>query len=257
MFNLGLKTPADLPGWRTNHAVRFWWAHYVSPLLVLLLLQSLGVLSLPALLGLSVCILAGTGTSSVPMALAVGAKPGAVSSRLVVSAVVALVSIPLVTFLLMDNRQALQQALLVLAVLLFAVGLPWVLGQWCSRHQHVPAPWRTRLEAAGNWSVVLLIVFVAVRELPKLPQHWDLAAASSLLVVTLCVGGLWAEGQKGLAITALIRNLTLSILVLSSLNTDPEAFTAMSVFGAVMYLAAIPLNRWSRRRLQASAEVIA
>ncbi|MCQ8896765.1 hypothetical protein NQT62_10010 [Limnobacter humi] len=229
----------------------------MSPLLLLMLLHTVGVLSQPALLGLSVCILAGTGTSSVPMALAVGANPMGVSSRLMVSAVVALLFIPFTTFWLMESPEALHQAALVLAVLLFAVGLPWVLGQWFARQNRPSAAWRARLDAAGNWSVLALIVLVAVRELPKLSQHWDLAAVSLLLVFVLCVGGIWAEGKKGLAITALIRNLTLSILVLNSLNTDSEAFTAMSVFGALMYLAAIPLNRWSRRKMQSVAEVIA
>lgn len=227
-------------------------AHYALPLLTVLLLYWLELLDVPQSLGLAVCVLAGTGTSAVPWALREGASGGAISHRLAVGAVVALICLPLTALAYATPDAALQRFVLTALIMAGAMWLPWLLGRRLARRQ-LSAAAASLLGRAATLSVLALILLIAWRELPRLPEQPALLAACVLLVLVQGTGGAVLDAATGLATTAVIRNLTLATVVLMVGDHAGTAMTALAAFGVVMYLGVWPTSLLARHWRQQRA----
>lgn len=246
MLNLGLKTPVFPKGIWAQHGLAFALGHYALPLLALYLMYHWTWLSLAGFAGLSVCMLSGIGTSAVPMALRNGTRPEALSGRLVLSSGIALVTVPVFTVWVHPPEHPSLQIALVFGVLMGVVWLPWQVGRMASHRQALSPVTCRWIERTGNWTVIALVSVVAWRELPKLPEQPELVLACGLLTAVLSAGGLVLDRKNGMISTAIVRNLTLTILVLTNWDIGPEALTALSAYGVLMYMAVWPAIRLGR-----------
>ena len=254
LLHLGAHAPLQdaAPSSRPGRA--FWFAHYIMPLAVVVLLSQWGVINSHERLGLIVCVLSGMGTSAVPMALRDGASAHAMTRRLAQGAMIALVALPLAFLGLTGQDQGLTAALarfaLTALVLVGALWVPWRLGQWLARQAWFTTRTFAALGRVATLSVIALILLVAWHELPRLPEHPWLLAACTLLVITLGLGGALLDANTGLATTGVVRNLTLATLVLAIDVHTMESLTALAAFGALMYLGVWPTS-WLARQVRA------
>lgn len=242
MVHLGAKDQAQFstPSARSNMA--FYLSHYAAPLAVVWLLHGSGVVASQESYGLAVCVLSGVGTSAVPWALRDGASADAVSRRLALGAAVALICLPLISLAHASQGQALAHFAATASILIGAMWLPWRVGRWLAQRMRLSPSWLASLGKAATLSVVTLILLVAWRELPRLPERPWLIAAGFLLVVAQGIGGALLDARTGLATTAVVRNLTLATLVLVASSETPGSLTALAAFGTLMYIAVWPTS---------------
>lgn len=253
MLYLGAQAQSQQGDVLPRARLGFYLVHYLAPLLAVLLMYQLGLLEMAHSLGLTLCIVAGIGTSAVPWALRDGASAAAVSARLALGALLALLALPLVALLFAAPESAAQRLAVTALVVAGAMWLPWQLGRLGVRRGWLAEPALRRLGRAATLSVLALIVLVAWRELPRLPEQPGLLLGCLLLVMVQGIGGALLDARTGLATTAVIRNLTLATLVIISSSEAAEAMTALAAFGALMYLGVWPTSRlaaWVRRTRQ-------
>lgn len=222
------------------------WA-YALPTLFILLLQQLGMIDRLASLGLLICLLSGCGTSGAALARNTGTASGSVVALMVASAAIAIMTMPLATLMLLGGQEAAISAFVVLVALVLAQWLPFQLGlAWFHRHAASPAL-AGNLERLASLSVLLLIALIAWRELPRLPEHPDIAFAAAALALLLGLVSRRATApHQGLESMVVIRNLTAATLVASQLSAAASVMTALCAFGVVMYPVAL-LQVWRAR----------
>ncbi|MEK6788465.1 MAG: hypothetical protein AABY68_05900 [Pseudomonadota bacterium] len=222
------------------------WA-YALPTLLILLLQYLGLIDRLASLGLLICLLSGCGTSGAALARKTGTASSSVVALMIASAAIAIITLPLATLMLLGGKEAAVSAFIVLAALVLAQWLPFQLGlAWFRRHAASPAL-AGNLERIASLSVLLLIALIAWRELPRLPEHPDIAFAAAALAVLLGLVSRRATApHQGLDSMVVIRNLTAATLVASQLSAAASVMTALCAFGVVMYPVAM-LQVWRTR----------
>ncbi|PAU89417.1 hypothetical protein CK507_00610 [Pseudomonas sp. WN033] len=243
MMYLGAQAKAQAGHPAARQGPAFYGVHYVAPLLVILLMHRFGLVELSHSLGLALCVLAGTGTSAVPWALRDGASAAAISARLAVGAMVALVTLPLVALAFAAPEDALQRLGITALVMAGVMWLPWQLGRFATAKGWLSPRGLSMLGKAATLSVVALIVLVAWRELPRLPEQPGLLAACLVLVMVQGMGGALLDARTGLATTAVIRNLTLATVVIVTSSSAADAMTALAAFGTLMYLGVWPTSQ--------------
>jgi predicted Na+-dependent transporter len=219
------------------------WA-YALPTSFILLLQYFAFIDHLASLGLLICLLSGCGTSGAALARKTGTASSSVVALMVASAAIAIVTLPLVTLVLLGGHEASISAFVVLASLILAQWLPFQLGlAWFQRHP-VSLSLAANLERMASLSVLVLIVLIAWRELPRLPDQPQIAAAAAGLAILLGLVSHQATApHKGLNSMVVIRNLTAATLVASQLTVAETVMTALCAFGVVMYPVAL-LQVW-------------
>ncbi len=222
------------------------WA-YALPTLLILLLQYLGLTDRLTSLGLLICLLSGCGTSGAALARNTGTASGSVVALMIASAAIAIITLPLATLALLGGEEAAISAFIVLAALVLAQWLPFQLGlAWFRRHAASPAL-AGNLERLASLSVLMLIALIAWRELPRLPEHPDIAFAAAALTLLLGLVSRRATApHQGLESMVVIRNLTAATLVASQLSGAASVMTALCAFGVVMYPVAL-LQVWRAR----------
>ena len=222
------------------------WA-YALPTLFILLLQYLHLIDHLASLGLLICLLSGCGTSGAALARNTGTASGSVVALMIASAAIAIVTLPLATLTMLGGEEAATSAFIVLAALVLAQWLPFQLGlAWFRRHAASSAL-AGNLERMASLSVLMLIALIAWRELPRLPEHPDIAFAAAALALLLGLVSRRATApHQGLESMVVIRNLTAATLVASQLSAAASVMTALCAFGVVMYPVAL-LQVWRAR----------
>ena len=170
------------------------WA-YALPTLFILLLQYLDLIDHLASLGLLICLLSGCGTSGAALARNSGTASGSVVALMIASAAIAIVTLPLATLTMLGGEEAATSAFIVLAALVLAQWLPFQLGlAWFRRHAASSAL-AGNLERMASLSVLMLIALIAWRELPRLPEHPDIAFAAAALALLLGLADQRAQVQ--------------------------------------------------------------
>lgn len=222
------------------------WA-YALPALLILLLHGIGLIDRLASLGLLICLLSGCGTSGAALARNTGTASSSVVALMVASAAIAILAMPLATLMLLGGQEAAVSAFVVLVALMLAQWLPFQLGMaWFQRNAASPAL-ANNLERIASLSVLLLIALIAWQELPRLPDHPDIALAAAALALILGLVSRPATApHDGLASMVVIRNLTAATLVASQLSAATIVMTALCAFGVMMYVVAM-LQVWRVR----------
>jgi len=222
------------------------WA-YALPAMLILLLQHGGLIDRLASLGLLICLLSGCGTSGAALARNTGTASGSVVALMVASAAIAILTLPLATLMLLGGQEAAVSAFVVLVALVLAQWLPFQLGLAWFRRRPASPGLAGNLERMASLSVLLLIALIAWRELPRLPNHPDIAIAAALLAILLGLVSRHATApHQGLGSMVVIRNLTAATLVASQLSAAASVMTALCAFGVVMYPVAM-LQVWRAR----------
>lgn len=217
--------------------------HYLAPLAAVFILARFGMLGTAESAALAICILAGVGTSAVPLALNSGASANAVTDRIMLSAIIAFISLPLVSILYAPPQQVILQTTLVFIMLGLFLWLPWLAGRQLGQKDWFNKQLKHRLGTAASLSVAALIGIVAWLQLPMLLNHPWLIVASVIIVLVQGLGAALFDAQHGLAVTAVVRNLTLATLILTFNQQSPTSLTALAAFGLIMYAGVWPTMR--------------
>jgi len=222
------------------------WA-YALPALLIMVLHHGGLIDRLAGLGLLICLLSGCGTSGAALARTTGTASGSIVALMVASAAIAILTLPLATLMLLGGQEAAVSAFIVLVALVLAQWLPFQLGLvWFQRHPASPVL-ANNLERIASLSVMLLIGLIAWWELPRLPDHPNIAIAAAMLAILLGLVSRRATApHPGLDSMVVIRNLTAATLVASQLSATASVMTALCAFGVAMYLVAM-LQVWRAR----------
>lgn len=217
--------------------------HYLAPLVTVFILTRFHMLSTAESAALAICILAGVGTSAVPLALNSGASANAVTDRIMLSAIIAFISLPLVAMLHAPPQQVASQTVLVVIMLGLFLWLPWLAGRYLGQKVWFSQQLKRRLGTLASLSVAALIGMVAWLQLPMLLNHPWLMLASAVIVLVQGLGAALFDAQHGLAVTAVVRNLTLATLILTFNQQSPTSLTALAAFGLIMYAGVWPTMR--------------
>lgn len=247
MLHLGAQTINHSLPHKQKISYPFVLSQYLIPLSLIFLFSYLGFLSVNESFGLTVCILSGIGTSAVPWALRDGASASAVTHRLALCSTFALVTLPLALFFYFNTEQTQYQVIFMFCILIGTLWTPWYLGKLLAKHSYLTANTLNLLGKLATFSVIALILIIACKELPKLPDHPWLVFVCLIIVTAQVISGAITEASTGLATTTLIKNLTLATLVIIINKQTLDSLTSVAAFGAIMYLGVYPTLALSKR----------
>lgn len=237
-----------------------WWPllrvlagyNLLLPLLVWLLVRSLGWLSADALAAMILCIACAGGTSAGAFVTQVKGSVTLAATLIVWSLVLSLASIALFSQWQWIQPGALslsQLALYLLAITLLPLlagrGLRRVVPALCTR-------WQPRIERLGSLLVVLLVIALAVRygrEILTGPGEPLWAAAVLVLAFVLPpLLEVRESFRRTVVLVTLIRNLTLVLSLLAVLPDAPALIPTVLAFGLFMYaMTGLLVWRWRTR----------
>lgn len=242
---------ATVPLLGRSTVLRHLFGVYVLPLLLLGFLFHLGYLLPMPLVGMALCVTAGSGTSGAALVAMAGGHVQRAAAVLLATTLASIVLMPLTLVLLAGQTDWLGVGLRAALVCLLFQLLPFVLGRFWVIDQAWWPRWQRRVERLANLAVTLLILLVVLQQLPQVVQQPLLLGIGSLLALAFWWGSRisGAAGRSGeqLELMAVVRNLTGVLVVLPALPQSAAALQAIPAFGLPMYVLCALLV-WRARR---------